>query len=73
MKFGLTAVLFLSSGIGAFAQFGPPPGGPPRPAKATAPEDLTGYLLHISLGKHRCTAWVSRTNGPKPRERTWSR
>jgi hypothetical protein len=44
-----------------------------REINPNLPEDLTGYLLHISLGKHRCTAWVSRTNGPKPRERTWSR
>jgi hypothetical protein len=29
------------------AQFGPPPPGPPRPAKTIAPEDLTGYWVSI--------------------------
>jgi hypothetical protein len=29
------------------AQFGGPPPGPPRPAKATAPIDLTGYWVSI--------------------------
>jgi hypothetical protein len=51
MKFGLSVVLLLVSTMGpaggAFAQFGPPPGGPPRPAKATAPEDLTGYWVAL--------------------------
>jgi len=51
MRFGLTAVLFLVSTVGpaasVFAQFGPPPGGPPRPAKAAAPEDLTGYWVAL--------------------------
>jgi hypothetical protein len=30
-----------------FAQFGGPPPGPPRPAQATAPIDLTGYWVSI--------------------------
>ena len=50
MKFGLTVVLLLVSTVGpaasAFAQFGPPP-GPPRTAKASAPEDLTGYWVSL--------------------------
>ena len=48
MKYGLMVVALLSSAAGAFAQFGPPGGfGPPRPAKATAPEDLTGYWVSL--------------------------
>ncbi len=43
MKYGLLALL---TAAGAFAQFGPPP-GPPRPAQATAPEDLTGYWVSL--------------------------
>ena len=48
MKYGWTVVLLLSSAPGAFAQFGPPGGfGPPRPAKATAHEDVTGYWVSL--------------------------
>ncbi len=36
----------LVSAPALFAQFGPPP-GPPRPAKAVAPIDLTGYWVSI--------------------------
>lgn len=40
-----TLALFVSTATG-FAQFGPPP-GPPRPAKASAPEDVTGYWVSL--------------------------
>lgn len=51
MKFGLTVALLLVSTVGPaasmFGQFGPPGFGPPRPAKASAPEDLTGYWVSL--------------------------
>ncbi|MBZ5577482.1 MAG: hypothetical protein LAP40_13050 [Acidobacteriia bacterium] len=44
----LAAAAALSLSAPAFAQFGPPPpAGPPRPAKAAAPIDLTGYWVSI--------------------------
>ncbi len=46
MKYGLIAVALVSSAVSALAQFGPPP-GPPRTAKASAPEDLTGYWVSL--------------------------
>ena len=45
MKHGLTLFALLTAATG-FAQFGPPP-GPPRSAKASAPEDLTGYWVSL--------------------------
>lgn len=46
-KLFLTALLLAASAT-LQAQFGaPPPAGPPRPAKATAPEDLTGYWVSV--------------------------
>ena len=46
MKYGFCAFALLASSLTAFAQFGPPP-GPPRTAKASAPEDLTGYWVSL--------------------------
>jgi hypothetical protein len=46
MKTTLLFAAGLSLASGLFAQFGPPP-GPPRPAKAIAPIDLTGYWVSI--------------------------
>lgn len=43
-----------------------------RKLNPALPEDLSGYLLHISMGKHACTAWVTRTSAGKPRLRTFS-
>ena len=45
MKYELTALALLTASF-ACAQFGPPP-GPPRTAKASAPEDLTGYWVSL--------------------------
>jgi hypothetical protein len=42
-----TAALLMIAPVSMYAQFGPPPGGPPQPAKATAPEDLTGNWVSI--------------------------
>lgn len=45
LKFFAAALFVVAS---AYAQFGPPPpAGPPRPAKATAPVDLTGYWVSV--------------------------
>ena len=41
----LTLALLAATTI-AIAQFGPPP-GPPRPARASAPEDVTGYWVSL--------------------------
>lgn len=46
MKFGFTVLALAASAAAAFAQFGPPP-GPPRTAKASAAEDLTGYWVSL--------------------------
>ncbi|HEX5227658.1 MAG TPA: hypothetical protein VFW44_08100 [Bryobacteraceae bacterium] len=44
----LFPILLLASAATLCAQFGPPPpAGPPRPAKATAPVDLTGYWVSV--------------------------
>jgi hypothetical protein len=42
-----TAALLMIAPATMHAQFGPPPQGPPRPAKTIAPEDLTGYWVSI--------------------------
>jgi hypothetical protein len=46
MRSAIIALSFVASTTIAFAQFGPPP-GPPRTAKASAPEDLTGYWVAL--------------------------
>ena len=44
----LFPTLLLASAATVYAQFGPPPpAGPPRPAKATAPVDVTGYWVSV--------------------------
>jgi hypothetical protein len=47
-KIPIQAIAILAIAPALFAQFpGGPPPGPPRPAKATAPIDLTGYWVSI--------------------------
>jgi hypothetical protein len=43
----LGASLLVVVPVVMLAQFGPPPAGPPRPAKQVAPEDVTGYWVSI--------------------------
>ncbi len=45
-RFQIAAVIGLAFAPALFAQFGPPP-GPPKPAKAMAPIELTGYWVSI--------------------------
>lgn len=45
MKTTLLATLISAPAL--FAQFGPPPSGPPRPAKTVAPIELTGYWVSV--------------------------
>jgi hypothetical protein len=44
---GAGAALLMLAPVSMQAQFGPPPAGPPRPAKTIAPMDLTGYWVSI--------------------------
>lgn len=46
-KMPIYVFAMLAVGPALFAQFGPPPGGPPKPAKETGPIDLTGYWVSI--------------------------
>jgi len=46
-KLTFGAALLVIVPVAMVAQFGPPPGGPPRPAKQIAPEDVTGYWVSI--------------------------
>jgi hypothetical protein len=46
MKHAFSLFALLAASLTAFAQFGPLP-GPPRTAKASAPEDLTGYWVSL--------------------------
>lgn len=33
-----------------------------REINPNLPTDLSGYLLHITMSRNGCTAWVSRTH-----------
>jgi len=43
----IAAILALAFSATSRAQFGPPPAGPPKPAKEAALEDITGYWVSI--------------------------